>query len=105
MTDLDKMARELLAQWHLQKGLSEKVANDCRTGAINIPDIYWDLIRAVLLTAPPGHVLVPVEAGEKEIETMAYAIPASVPSIDAAKVIARRVRDILVTGSIRVHNE
>ena len=60
MTDLDKMARELLAQWHLDRGLSEKVARDCRNGVIDIPDIYGDLIRAALLTAPPGYRLVPI---------------------------------------------
>ena len=61
MTDLDKMARELLAQWHLDRGLSEKLAQDCRDGVIDIPEIYWELIRSALLTAPPGYVLVPVE--------------------------------------------
>lgn len=54
MTDLDKMTRELLAQWHLDRGLSEKVAQDCRDGVIDIPEIYWELIRSALLTALPG---------------------------------------------------
>ena len=70
MTDLDKMARELLAKWHLDRGMSEKVARDCRNGVIDIPEIYWELIRAALLTAPPGYVLVPVEPVDLQLMWM-----------------------------------
>ena len=65
MTDLDKMARELLAKWHLDRGMSEKVARDCRNGVIDIPEIYWELIRTALLAAPPGWKLVPVVPGNE----------------------------------------
>lgn len=157
MTDLDKMARELLADKIFQRdsgcfalshiirrgedhlvssgsavaaisdalrkagnGWVSAVDHELVGSGIGIADlndsvdeaarklsllIDWHVAVATDPAVNGGYVLVPVEAGEKEIETMAYAIPASVPSTDAAKVIARRVRDILVTGSIRAHNE
>lgn len=68
MTDLDKMARELLAAEHAAEGqmLIARYLRD--TECLTDPDFGQKnllravkAIRAALLTAPPGYVLVPAE--------------------------------------------
>lgn len=60
MTDLDKMARELLAaEW--DKRERREVGHAVRQGALTGQGLFAiEAIRAALLTAPPGYVLVPV---------------------------------------------
>lgn len=70
MTDLDKMARELLAAEYGKAG-SRRFAEDLRSGCdIGDSDTAYAVqaIRAALLAAPPGWKLVPVEPTE-EMET------------------------------------
>lgn len=97
MTDLDKMAREILAQWHLDRGLSEKVAQDCRDGVIDIPEIYWELIRSALLTAPPGWTLVPVEFVDVCCNVVDNLNDMPI-SVGWAEKTASKLRDLLMAG-------
>lgn len=59
MTDLDKMAREMLAAELRRRGLGA-VARAVVNGSYD-DEPEHSAIRAALLTAPPGYVLVPVE--------------------------------------------
>lgn len=62
MNDLDKMARELLAaEWDLHGYYS--YAAEMRAGRNHLirTELSLAAIRAALLTAPPGYVLVPLE--------------------------------------------
>ena len=61
MTDDQQRARELIADWHRNKGCSQRIIDDCLSGAITVPGFYMDLITAALRAAPDGFVLVPVE--------------------------------------------
>jgi hypothetical protein len=65
MTDLDKMARELLADQYERdlpgSGIAKKLRGEF-TGLLRVADIIaLAAIRDALLTAPPGWKLVPVE--------------------------------------------
>ena len=60
MTDLDKMARELLAA-EFDARLAAGTADMIRTGDEDrVYSAFLDAIRAALLTAPPGYALVPI---------------------------------------------
>lgn len=64
MTDLDMMARELLADALSAEWPS--MSADIRSGVkFDVPELA--AIRAALLTAPPGYVLVPVEAAPEQL--------------------------------------
>ena len=66
MADLDKMARELLAEEFVKEGYSSGTAEDMALDGVRIPAIR--AIRAALLAAPPGYVLVPVEPTQEMAE-------------------------------------
>lgn len=53
--DDQQRARQLIADWHRNKGCSQQVIDDCLSGVIAIPDFYMDLITAAL-RAPAGGV-------------------------------------------------
>ena len=65
MTDLDKIARELLAAELARDGWAGELAAVLladRPDDARVPgNMALSVIRAALLTAPPGYVLVPVE--------------------------------------------
>lgn len=62
MNDLDKMARELLAEESRKLGLDEAAYHIGCGGDLDMNDqSAINAIRAALLAAPPGYVLVPVE--------------------------------------------
>lgn len=67
MTDLDQMARELLAAELRRRGLAA-VAQAVVNGSYD-DEPEHSSIRAALLTAPPGYVLVPVEPTPMMIAT------------------------------------
>ncbi len=52
MTDDQQRARELIADWHRNKGCSQRIIDDCLSGAITVPGFYMDLITAALRVAP-----------------------------------------------------
>lgn len=102
MDDLDKMARELLAAEYDRDRPGSEVARKLRghlVGQLRTADtVALSAIRAALLTAPPGCVLMPGEASESEIKAAAYAIPGAVPTLSAAKEIARKVRAYMIAA-------
>lgn len=63
MTDLDKLALELLAAEFERSGASAEAVDSLRHADLVSPAIAVSTraIHAALLTAPPGCVLVPVE--------------------------------------------
>lgn len=63
MTDLDKMALELLAAEFERSGASAEAVDSLRHADLVSPAIAVSTraIRTALLTAPPGRKLVPVE--------------------------------------------
>lgn len=98
MSEIDRMARELLAR-HVEKttgGLAARLIRDGRVDGGIRTQCALDVIRDALLDSPPGYVLVPVEAAEGEIDAVAYAIPASIPTLDVAKWVALKVRNYMV---------
>jgi len=78
MTDLDKMARELLAAEYERDGITH-VADCIRREAMltRIEHRSVRAIRTALLTAPPGYVLVPVVPTEGMTLRIAKALQAS----------------------------
>ena len=72
MTDLDKMARELLAELEVELArLNDEAGFPEASAAVE------RTIRAALLTAPPGYVLVPVEPTDWMTLRIAKALQAS----------------------------
>ena len=72
MDDLDKMARELLAAEWRKLPEYAGAADDLESGC-ELPPVVGmavDAIRAALLTAPPGYVLVPVEPTDAQLMWM-----------------------------------
>ena len=68
MADLDKMARELLAQANERLGL-RWASGRIRDGDMDAHEReFCNTIRAALLTAPPGWRLVPIEPTPKMVE-------------------------------------
>ena len=73
MTDLDKMARELLAAEYSKIGNTFR-AEDIRKGRVNSDEhLAVNAIRTALMTAPPDYRLVPVEATDAMVEAAAEA--------------------------------
>ena len=61
MTDLDKIAREMLAAECAAAGNKNTAAVIASRNNAILTQAAIDAIRAALLTAPPGYVLVPAE--------------------------------------------
>lgn len=73
MTELDKMARELLAA-EFDARLAAGTADMIRTGDEDrVYSAFLDAIRAALLTAPPGWKLVPVEPTDEMVDAASEA--------------------------------
>ena len=86
MTDLDKMARELLAAELSHDGWAGELAAALiadRPDDVRVPgNIALSVIRAALLTAPPGYVLVPVEPTRAMISAGHVYYQASMDEVD-----------------------
>ena len=74
MTDLDKMARELLAAEYVRDGATH--APDCIRREATLTRLEYRSVRAIraaLLTAPPGWKLVPVEPTDEMVDAASEA--------------------------------
>lgn len=90
--DHTQQARELLAAEYERDGITH--VPDCIRHEAMLTEIEHRAIRAIsaaLRAAPEGFVLVPVEPTAQEVSRASFAIPASVPTLEAAREVARRV--------------
>lgn len=68
MSEIDKMARELLAAEHSKIGNTFR-AEDIRKGRVNSDEhLAINAIRAALIAAPPGWKLVPIPPTDDMID-------------------------------------
>lgn len=63
MDAIECKARELFAQWHADRGCSERILDDCRSGVISPDQLTCELLR-MALAPPEGFVLVPTRVLE-----------------------------------------
>lgn len=61
MSEIERRAREVFAQWHADKGCGSKIIEDCKSGVISMDQLTRELLH-MALTPPEGYVLVPVYA-------------------------------------------